>query len=457
MGQVQQAQKPEPTQDRRLAFNKENERYRAKKKEILQLKGSHPQQFAAEYEQYLVDLEHLVADYSDVLAGGIPNDVLNGYIGLAHFVRFTLRRPERALALYQKIEQLSTRKRVTGLSITEFASFRLADIYQYDLHDKANAIRHYERFLQVVSGQEDDEAAALQGWLSSWLENETRYLKTGKPFSGVITNEQLIGFSLIMVFISEDVQRDRLTHLDTGLKVGENIDVHGADQGLDRRDVLRRLRKLSRSHFILASTVPAVSYLPTPESIVAYLESQDPGRYWSATILSWASLQEDLYGEQSDQESVEPQYPRLLPGAVRDRSGNPSPIRLAADLFWRKTGIRFDRETRFTSPDEVWQVFSAAIVKGDIEQALKYMTPETRGRYRELLKQLSQEQVRRRFSDAQFRCLRPITEEDRYLECEVGVEEKEGAGPHGTLPAGRYSYPIIVVKNWDGVWRINRF
>jgi hypothetical protein len=271
---------------------------------------------------------------------------------------------------------------------------RLADTYQYDLKDTAKAIASYQSALDLLS------ASHLQGflenpfkgdWWRNWLTVEIDYLRTGRPFSGVIDRESVAGLYLAALIMQRSTVQQ--VNFDTGLTLDRGTGSYTADPGLDpKMVVLEKLQQLPHSHLVLSSTIQALSYLPTPESIVAYLESQDPGRYWSAAILGLAIFQDSLSAYVSEREPL----PLLLPGAADKESGRTSPWRLAAEQFQKKTGVHFDLgpDTQFASPEKTWEYFLRSLQEGNTQAVFSCMTPVMEARFQSLSSRLSPEEMK---------------------------------------------------------------
>lgn len=419
----------------------EKQRQIKEREDILKLKDTQPEKFVHEYEKYLIDLE--------AKNPNLPGD-LEGYIGLGHFSRFMVHQPEKAIAFYQKAEGLSQKSRFTGISIPGFEGFKIADVYQYDLHDKNHAIKYYreisDKNMALMKQYSPEYVDTGGGWLNEAMKNEIGYLETGKPFSGSISKHLLPEFMMIMVMTQADLAGRNFSPLDIGLQFDRVNRIYQENQNVDSKIILQKLNALPRSHMVLASTIQAISYLPTPESVLEYLESQDPGRYWSASILFMARLDE----------MRQTKGPSLFPGLSRVKPGTSSPLRLAGDQFQKKTGITFDMENypRFSKPQELWHAFSSALTEGDIEAALQYITFSERGKYRNIFKKLPPEAIKGT-AQATAYCEKNSFEDGKP---DFGLPTYGMTCELIRIEAGKtFSYPLYLVEDQFGDWRIQSF
>ena len=116
-------------------------------------------------------------------SAGAREGLWREYAGLAAFLRFTLRKPDDAIAAYQALGRLHP-----ASGAVDFASLGIADVERFDKHDAKKAIAHYRSFL--ASLKDDPARPGSQqtpfAGLRRWIEHEMDYLERGKPFSGVI-------------------------------------------------------------------------------------------------------------------------------------------------------------------------------------------------------------------------------------------------------------------------------
>src|SRR2546426_3366461 len=127
------AQAPAP--ERGKEFEAKKRQLYATKTALLKLKEEQPGQYVALYLDYLKSQERLAMEYADLgPVVGLRNEISNDYLRLGHVVRFKLKQANKAIELYAAGEKVED---------SLAPAFAAADAYQFDLHDKAKALKEY--------------------------------------------------------------------------------------------------------------------------------------------------------------------------------------------------------------------------------------------------------------------------------------------------------------------------
>jgi hypothetical protein len=365
------------------------QKYNSALRKVLELRKSQPAEFVNQMEAALSELEKRSKEYKDDPDSKMMiKDLISGYISLGDFVRFNLHSPDKAVLFYRKSAEWSEKD--PGSMLTDI---RLADTYQFDLKDKGNAIKYYRRALADLSafpGKKREEDDLFTAWWKKWLEHEIQYLTTGKPFSGAIDREALGTFpSAVMIFMA-NFYGGGMVEFDTEDPMIKGPMTDTLDPKLDRNTLSQNLKKLPLSHFTLGATTYALSYLPTPESILTYLESQDPARYWSTSILCSAVL----YKVAGSPELLKARS-FLFPGASTAPFDAGSPLQVAADQFQKRSGVHcaVEPDKRFDSPEKTWEYLMTSLKQGNVEAALSCLTPPLKGKFKGLFSKMSSSEM----------------------------------------------------------------
>ena len=373
--------KPAPNADQGLERQKEFEARKsalyAQRTAAQRLKDSAPQAYLKGYADYLQAQERLVQAYPDLphAAVGLRGDIANEYLDLGHFARFKLKRVDRALELYEA-------SRSSGNLLGAFA---VADTYQFDLRDKAQALARYRDLLaeQRRTPQPSNEIeAGLSEFMKAWLVHQVEYLAAGKTFSGRIRQEECAAVGLILYYAWGATQDD---YLDIAplYHLFPQEDRGGAPPPeVDRRAIGRKLETLPASGVTLLRTAALASALPDADAILRYLEKHDPAAFASACLLSMVELIDRHAGTGGNQAAM------LLPGLAVKPGGAANPMRVAAARFNKEHGIVAPKpDPRMASPEQTWQLFIASLKKGDVETALSCLTPGLQNRFRPVFAQ----------------------------------------------------------------------
>lgn len=373
-------------QELNLALREEKRKLYSGQKIIFESREADPEKFVQEFEKNLVELENLANKYTEAPhIVGLISDLVRSYASLGDFSRFSMAQLDQAIRYYQKAIRLSEKDG----AIPGFFYFRIADTYRNELRNTKAALRHYQIALDIFSKNRprptDDGIESIK-WLENFLKNEINYLETGRSFAGSIGKEEVAGASWILM-MQAGVNEFGVSRFDTGLSPNFDLTGREAVGDINRNTVLIKMKNLPRSHLVFTATMPAVSYLPTPESVLEYLQYQDPGGYWSASLLAMA-VAEELYADPSQSKSSRSFF---FPGSVGNTLGKPNVLRSAADRFQKKTGVRFDLEPdqRFSSPEQTWEHFISSLKKGDAEGVLSCFIPKMAAKLEPLFSQMS--------------------------------------------------------------------
>lgn len=445
----------------------EERKFLSKGAEILKLlRDEGPARHAKAYEDHLDALASRIKAADARKKGGADGgrtqsawdrarwELALGYLGLGDVVRFVLREPKRALALYEKA-------RTAGLpSFLSYASLlvelSIADTWQFDLADRKKAIEHLriagEEVRSTVkqifgSGRDEGLGEVLGGWLSKWIEEEIRFLGTEKPFQGVVTREAASGIGMFMFLIAGERTMLLQSTLLKGIAVGD--DPFGPPP-TDEETIAKTLRQLPVSHTVLTATIHLLPQLSADE-ILRHLERQDPGRYLTAVTLATAALE-----DHEREIGREPRRYSVMPKPKEGEPYRPSPLRIAAERFFASSGIRVDappfKPVIAASPEEldkhlqeVWKQFRQALLDGDLEKALSRIAVSQRKKYREVFEVLLSEKVN----------VDEVVTTDLHR-VEIHDDRAEYAMTRVHRGEARSSM-VQFVQDIDGEWRIDTF
>jgi tetratricopeptide (TPR) repeat protein len=121
----------------------ELEQYRKDRLAIEKLADASPDRFVTDLRGRLSKLESLVPQHASAEPvaydeGLLRGELASGYLRLANFVRFTQKKPEEAIALYEKSASYAP---------TDATALAVAETYANDLNRKDEATRHYQTLL----------------------------------------------------------------------------------------------------------------------------------------------------------------------------------------------------------------------------------------------------------------------------------------------------------------------
>ena len=359
------------------------------------------------------------------------------YSALAGFARFAVKDPARSLALYEQALELEGAGESEGTWVTRLD---VADLYAWDLHDPPRAIQQYEKArddvrLKAQSNRPNEVSEILGTWLQRWLDQQIRYLQTGKPFVGPVDRSDVAGAFTMILMVSAAGDSGMLPALD---ELSQDANALYEHQSVDTDRVRRVLMALPHGYSMLARTLPLLAFLPA-DGVGAYLEAQDPGRYWSACFLGAAITE-----SRSPASDASARHSLFPTEAIRDTDGRRGSLLLAADRFSQQTGIHFalDPDPRFTSPEKTWQSFLAALNGGDAPGALSCFVPPFRNQLEPLFAQMSRAEMRE--MAASFTALSPSATPSSEVR-EYGVSR---------LVNGEQRAALVSFGNDGGEWKI---
>jgi hypothetical protein len=352
---------------RQSEFDAKKSALYAQRAAARQLKESAPQAYLRSYVEYLEAQERLVKAYPELphAAVGLRGEVGNDYLNLGHFARFKLKRAGEALKLYEAGAR-------NGLPL---AAFAVADTYQFDLRDKAQALARYRALLEGQRGKalpSNEIEAAIARFASAWLRHQVDYLASGRTFSGAIPQDECSGLALILYYGAGGGAQD--DYFDLGMV--------RLTPPLDRKAIGQKLAALPASGFTLIRTAALASAMPDADSILRYLGKHDPAGFASACVLGMVDLIDREAARSAGRGGM------LFPGLAAEPRGAANPMRIAAARFGKERGIVAAKpDPRMASPEQTWQLLIASLKQGDAETALSCLTPGLQNRFRPLFSQ----------------------------------------------------------------------
>ena len=248
--------------------------------EARKLKASNPDSYVTAMREYLDAASKLAADYPDAFqAKNLEvNTLSNVRIDLANFVRFRQKHPREAIEIYESA-------RAKG---NELAGFAIADTLQYDMHDTKGAPAEYRKLVKPIPalppGAMQDNSLAYRAWAQRWLAAQVAYLESGKKFSGVLKDEDM----LVVAFLMGGPGQNDIFELAPLMRVFTR-----EAAAPNSTEVARKVNALPTSAFALQASAMFVALLPDADSILAYLARQDPAGYASACYFGYLQLAEE--------------------------------------------------------------------------------------------------------------------------------------------------------------------
>ncbi|HZF18139.1 MAG TPA: hypothetical protein VE008_00375 [Burkholderiales bacterium] len=365
-----------PALERGKEFEVKKRQLYATKTALLKLKDEQPGRYVAFYLDYLKGQERLAVEYADLgPVVGLRNEISNEYLGLGNTVRFKLKQPNKAIELYAAGEKVGD-----SLALTLAAA--AADTYQFDLHDKAKALKEYQRAQVKVHRtptSTNDIEVGIARWAANWLTYQIDYLKTGKTFSGTIGQEDIGGAGLILYFSAgTDMQDDYLGLAPIHrLLMGATSRDGQLNPTFSRNEIGQKLERLPPSGVTLLRTVMLLTLLPDAEAILRYLEKHDPAGYASACFLALVEMVDRQAG--ANREAAQ-----LLPGLAVAPLGAANPLRVASNRFFgeRKVGRDTQPDSRMSTPEQTWNLLIASLKSGNLNAAMACLTPGQQAKFR---------------------------------------------------------------------------
>jgi len=330
-----------------------------------QSREARPEQFARDYDDYLKRVALLAGKYRDsVYADGLRSEVASGYLMLANFARFTLKRPSEAAEYQSKSKQALP----ASPGSDYMSDLSAADLLQYDFADRGKALEAYRRAADKLRAAKVDRSE----WLARAVTHEIEYLEHGKVFSGSLTTEDLQQFFGVVFLAAAGAFGDP----DLGLAPSQRESMSGAQ----RRAVEVRLGQLAPSHFNLVKAVPFLSVLSSEQSVLRFMRKHDPGGYWSAS-LALLVLHPDSVGERGTA--------LLFPGVKNDIVQGTA-LAAAARTLAKENGVSLQApDGRRATPEGTWQLLLQSLRAGDAATTLACFTPAMRAKIEPLFSKMT--------------------------------------------------------------------
>jgi hypothetical protein len=336
-----------------------------------QSREARPEQFVREYDDYLGRVAGLAEKYTgSVYADGLRAEVASGYKMLADFTRFTLRRPSDALAYQSKSLQASPASPERDV----LADLSAADLFQFDLADRAKALEAYRRAADKLRAAKADP----NSWLSRAVSHEIEYLESGKVFSGSLRAEDLGEFFGVVFMAAAGAFGEP----DRGLASLSRRESMTEEQ---RREIEQRLGRLAPSHFTLVSSAPLLSLFSSEQAVLRFMRKHDPGGYWSASLALLA-----LHPEMASERGAE-----VLSPGVKGEAAQATVLAAAARTFVKERGVSLQApDRRRATPEGTWQLLLESLRAGDATTVLACFTPGRRAKMEPLFSKMTPSEMR---------------------------------------------------------------
>ena len=270
--------------------------------QITPLKNTAPRRYVEELAGYLERLESAGAEFP---GEDVAYEIAGQYASLGLFTRFGLRDPALAVRFLEKAAK--------GRDL--IGQIALADTYQLELRDKAQAMRAYQLALDTASEPKGARLITpyarpgdpMNEFWKAWLAQEIAYLRTGKPFNGRVPEPVIGGFweaigvwarAATLTFPQWPESR---AQLDMGGARGRAPQGYGVAQALvaepppdnfDFKELAARLGRMPASRLGLFVTLRYVSELPDAAAILGELARHDPSGYWTTIVLGTVAFHE---------------------------------------------------------------------------------------------------------------------------------------------------------------------
>ncbi|WP_144375118.1 hypothetical protein [Thiolapillus brandeum] len=330
------------------------------------------------WKHYLRQLSDLTRDYPGL---STANNALNTALEwektrLLH-LRFDEKSPQQAA---NDLQELLAVLPEHAPEQKAYFAYYLGDLYQYDLDDKSQAVDAYTQALESAGkspGNEDDNPFTL-GWLTSWLNMEIRFLRTGKPLDRRLTVEEQMrcGTMIYSAYLSQP-QEMALTK-----KLHELDMKNRSPAPVDRQAYRQLLQQLPASHLFFMTALERLPLIKDPKYSLDLLQRLDPGRYWSSCFLGMLK-----------------QRPELAAGINPRTDWTDLDQTLA--LFQEKTGLDLETATDYAlaSPMETWRLFRRSILLGETGIARSCLAEDALKDLGESLSKWSPDQRRQFYKD----------------------------------------------------------
>lgn len=265
-------------------------------------------------EQYVTESLALAEAYAQLARryAAFPRSQGAGMEGVTHRMRaagaarYALKDPRKAIEIYRRAAALQEQAHPGGkLAFHEV----IADIQQFDLGDRAAAASSLEELRKTYAAVDSrGELAAWHLWMAKWLDAEIAWLRTGKRFDGPIDGKLLPGIFPQLYF---GIGRATLA----GGIIDPQLNPY-SDVTMSPAEVEKKLAALPPSHDMFLRTWIFAAHLPTAAAARQWLARNDPGGFWTGSLLTFVAVFDRDPARLEDAEAVT--------SLVRTKSGKPT-------------------------------------------------------------------------------------------------------------------------------------
>jgi hypothetical protein len=352
--------------------------------EASKLRDSSPEEYVRADQDYLESCEAFTANHPAEMERHYEcKNLAPHYRSLANFVRFRLHQPAHAITLYARLEAMAPGNGWPGI----------ADTYEFDLHDKAQAIaayRHIVSQLEAAPERMSGEDVSLSPLLLTAYRQEIDYLTTGRRYSGKPTRDQ---------------QQACALWIKTG--GGGYIDAipfqpawRAASTRRGPPDYDAAFREFPASLQLMHATFLYAAFVRNPATLTAYYKRSDPAGFW--TSCAFAMVNNVVAQAEAAQrsgakmpESARQSEPESPTGMPRSSSA----VAAAAKAYGQEhPNVAAEPvNPNLASPAATWQYMLKSLRAGDAKAALECYTgalreslaPLFRGRSRDELRKIA--------------------------------------------------------------------
>jgi hypothetical protein len=279
----------------------------------------------------LVEESISIVDAYDALAKRDPNAIPPGermeivtiLRRAASASRYPLKKPAQAIELYRRAGALHAQQYPAMHGVVN--AEEIADIQQFDLRDRAAAaatLRQVRDFFKPPAANKRQELAEWNIWKANWLDAEIAYLQTNKPFAGNIDAAAMTGF-IPQIYYGGGAES--LVSMPSAV----TLDIQDPETA-SAAEIEKKLTEQPASHSTFLRTWMYATRLATPEAVQKYLSRNDPGGYWTASLLTLAAVAERDLDADADPRS------NIVAALIRTESNQPTAIALLAREYAKK-------------------------------------------------------------------------------------------------------------------------
>ena len=343
--------------DARTAFDQRAASLAATAIRIDAVKDENLRLYATEQSKYLARLDEIARETG---SDSVKYDVAGQYFQLGLLVRFRLREPREAAALFAKGAEYHH-------ALSQVA---LADTYQLGLGDRNAALAAYERALAEAKTSTDGRifwpyariGDSHNNFWQAWLAHEIEFVRSGKPFRGPVPEKVITGFFDVIYgnangFI-EAMAEDAQVELRPVPAFAMNMkmaamqrvappprdweEVAASLERVQRAGLAQKLDQLPASRLWFFVALRPASALPAGD-MLRFFARNDPSGYWTTCLLGTVRFL-DAQGAQRQELAVRTGTAQLVPGIAA--AGKPNALSSAASQFLASRGLRIKREAR---------------------------------------------------------------------------------------------------------------